>query len=157
MLSSRRYRCAARRAAGKHARATGLVERTERRRTHFPGREFLFDYYRQRDIFRNWRDDYLWAYIDHGHRQVEGGIERLAPGWVEGKLLRGDGRRLRVARPFVPGRGRFAGLRRRQRRLAAGRDRGPDPGCVPARDCVGHGQRDPLGRWSIRKRGAPEC
>ncbi len=64
----------------------GLVERTERRRTHFPSREFLFDYYRQRDIFKNWRDDYLWAYIDHGHEAVEGGVERLCPGWVEGKL-----------------------------------------------------------------------
>ncbi|HXH20953.1 MAG TPA: alpha/beta hydrolase [Dehalococcoidia bacterium] len=66
--------------------ALRLAQRTERRRTSFPGREFLFDYYRQRDIFRHWREDYLRALIEHGTAPVEGGIERLCPAWVEGKL-----------------------------------------------------------------------
>ena len=66
--------------------AVRLAQRTERRRTSFPSREFLHDYYRQRDLFRHWRDDYLWALIEYGTEPVEGGIERLCPGWVEGKL-----------------------------------------------------------------------
>jgi pimeloyl-ACP methyl ester carboxylesterase len=60
---------------------------TERRRTHFPSRDFLFDYYRERDQFKAWQPDYLHALIDHGFEDVEGGIERLCPGWVEGKLF----------------------------------------------------------------------
>lgn len=68
-----------------------LMERTERRRTNFPSREFLFDYYRARDTFKAWRDEYLWAYIDYGHELVEDGIERLCPGWVEGKMYEAMG------------------------------------------------------------------
>jgi pimeloyl-ACP methyl ester carboxylesterase len=66
--------------------AVRMAERTQRRRTSFPDRQFLFDYYRERDLFKHWRADYLWALIDYGTEAVEGGIERLCPGWVEGKL-----------------------------------------------------------------------
>jgi pimeloyl-ACP methyl ester carboxylesterase len=66
--------------------AVRLARRTERRRTSFPSREFLFDYYRERDVFRSWREDYLRALIEYGTEPVEGGIERLCPAWVEGKL-----------------------------------------------------------------------
>jgi pimeloyl-ACP methyl ester carboxylesterase len=60
---------------------------TERRRTHFPGRDYLFDYYRQRDQFKDWQPEYLRALIEYGFEDVDGGIERLCPGWVEGKLF----------------------------------------------------------------------
>jgi pimeloyl-ACP methyl ester carboxylesterase len=66
--------------------AVRLAQRTERRRTTFPDQDFLFDYYRERDVFKNWRDDYLRALIEHGTEPVEAGIERLCPAWVEGKL-----------------------------------------------------------------------
>jgi pimeloyl-ACP methyl ester carboxylesterase len=67
--------------------ALRLAERTRRRRTAFPSREFLYAYYREREQFRDWREDYLRALVEHGTEEVEGGIERLCPGWVEGKLF----------------------------------------------------------------------
>jgi pimeloyl-ACP methyl ester carboxylesterase len=66
--------------------AVRMAQRTQRRRTSFPSREFLFDYYREREQFKQWRDEYLRALIEHGTEEVEGGIERLCPAWVEGKL-----------------------------------------------------------------------
>jgi pimeloyl-ACP methyl ester carboxylesterase len=99
-----------------------LRNRGANRRTAFPSREYLFDRYRRAATFSNWRDDYLWAYIEHGSIEVEGGIELLCPAWVEAKMYEffGDDEIWREATaPKIPALAVFGG---RGGRVGPGRD-----------------------------------
>lgn len=64
-----------------------LVERALRRRTVFSSRAELLDRYRTRDVFANWRDEFLHSYIEHGTVVMpDGSVELACPAWVEAKL-----------------------------------------------------------------------
>jgi pimeloyl-ACP methyl ester carboxylesterase len=64
-----------------------LVENANNRRTVFESRHQLFSRYRDRDTFRHWHDDYLWAYVNHATVEREDGkFELLCPSYVEIQL-----------------------------------------------------------------------
>ena len=66
-----------------------LIERALRRRTVFSSRQEIYDQYRDRDVFRKWTDEALWAYINHGTvLREDGQVELGCPGWVEAALYR---------------------------------------------------------------------
>ena len=62
-------------------------ERAQQRRAVFGSRQEIFDSYRPRTVFKEWTEEALWAYIEHGTRVREDGfVELLCPPWVEAKL-----------------------------------------------------------------------
>lgn len=71
----------------RRAPNTALTDRALRRRTKFDSRQHLFDYYRVRDAFKDWREDYLRTYVEHCAAVMpDGTVELLCPPWVEASL-----------------------------------------------------------------------
>jgi pimeloyl-ACP methyl ester carboxylesterase len=70
------------------ARAGEMAERALRRREVFPSREELMSYYRSRDGFREWRDDYFDSFMKYGSSAREdGSVELCMPPRTASKLF----------------------------------------------------------------------
>ena len=66
-----------------------IVARAMRRRTVFTSRQELFDRYSQENALKQWKDECLWAYIEHGTAlHDDGQAELLCPPWVEAQYYR---------------------------------------------------------------------
>jgi pimeloyl-ACP methyl ester carboxylesterase len=64
-----------------------LVQRTLNRRTSWPSREEMYRHFRNRGNFKDWTDEFLRAYVEHGAIEVEdGGVELANPVGVEAQL-----------------------------------------------------------------------
>ncbi len=74
---------------GRHGPATDrLQERAQRRYAVFPSRQAFYDRYRNRDAFKNWREDFFVAYMDHGTRTLENGeVELQCSPFTEAQLM----------------------------------------------------------------------
>ncbi|NMG33999.1 alpha/beta fold hydrolase [Azoarcus sp. TTM-91] len=59
---------------GLYARNT-LAQRARKRRAHWPDRETAFRALHERGMFKGWREEALWAYVNHALKDVEGGVE----------------------------------------------------------------------------------
>ncbi len=65
-------------------RMKSLAERAHKRRAVWDSREQIFNSYRTRDAFKNWRPDALHAYIDGGTRiREDGKVELKCSPWIE--------------------------------------------------------------------------
>ena len=74
---------------GNRMSVNSLVERAMRRRTVFNSRQELFDRYSQENALKQWTEESLWAYIEHGTTvRDDGQAELLCPTWVEAQLYR---------------------------------------------------------------------
>jgi pimeloyl-ACP methyl ester carboxylesterase len=61
-----------------------IVQRTLKRRSTWPSREAMYEHFRNRGAFKDWQDDFLRAYVEHGAVESEGGgIELANPVGVE--------------------------------------------------------------------------
>ncbi|MGD9893072.1 MAG: alpha/beta fold hydrolase [Dehalococcoidia bacterium] len=70
------------------ARAAEMADRALRRREVFPSRDELMTYYRSRDGFREWRDDYFQSFIEYGSSAREdGAVELCMPPRSAAKLF----------------------------------------------------------------------
>lgn len=68
-------------------RAQRLVAQVEGRRSRFSGREEMFRHFKGRGAFRDWREEYLRAFVQHGAIASEdGGVELASPVRVEQAL-----------------------------------------------------------------------
>lgn len=68
-------------------RMKGLAERARRRRDTFPSREAMYDHFQGRGAFKDWQDEYLRAYIQHGSVVLPDGTVTLAsPTDVEAEM-----------------------------------------------------------------------
>ena len=66
---------------------TPRAEQALRRRPLFGSRQEIYDSYRPRSPFKEWTDEALWAYLEHGTKvRDDGQVELLCPPWVEAKL-----------------------------------------------------------------------
>ena len=70
------------------ARMAEVAARTLRRREVFPSRDELMTYYRSRDGFREWRDDYFQSFIEYGSSvREDGSVELCMPPRSAAKLF----------------------------------------------------------------------
>jgi pimeloyl-ACP methyl ester carboxylesterase len=69
------------------ARMQRLVARAENRRSTVPDREAVYNHFRGRGAFVNWRDEYLRAFVRHCVIETEGGgVELASPTRIEAQL-----------------------------------------------------------------------
>jgi pimeloyl-ACP methyl ester carboxylesterase len=69
------------------SRIGGIVERTLGRRSRWPSRQEMYDHFRGRGAFKDWRDEFLQAYVQHCAIDArDGGVELANPVEVEASL-----------------------------------------------------------------------
>jgi pimeloyl-ACP methyl ester carboxylesterase len=72
---------------GLHSRLPMLVQRALGRRSTFPGRAAMREHFRGRGAFKDWRDEFLDAYVAHAAVDTEDGrVELASPREVEAML-----------------------------------------------------------------------
>ena len=72
--------------------ASAMVERTRRRRAHWPSAREMFDSLGSRPPFASWHEDALWAYVQHGTRLLpDGGVELRCRPEIEALMYQHDG------------------------------------------------------------------
>jgi pimeloyl-ACP methyl ester carboxylesterase len=59
-------------------RMQALAAQARRRRDTFPDREGMYNHFKGRGAFKNWQDEYLRAYVEHGSRELADGTVTLA-------------------------------------------------------------------------------
>ncbi len=70
-------------------RVADLVARAERRRSTWPDRQAMFDHFKGRGAFKDWHDEYLRAFVEHGAIDLpDGSIGLASPTHVEGLMYR---------------------------------------------------------------------
>ena len=70
-------------------RVADLVARAERRRSTWPDREAMYNHFKGRGAFKDWQDEYLRAFVEHGAVDLDDGTIGLAsPTHVEGLMYR---------------------------------------------------------------------
>ena len=75
--------------AAAEDRATTLVARAERRRSAFASREEMYNHFHGRGAFKDWRDEFLHAFVEHAAIDSEGGgVELASPTRIEALLYR---------------------------------------------------------------------
>ncbi|MES3003555.1 MAG: alpha/beta hydrolase [Pseudomonadota bacterium] len=72
----------------QEAWARNRLARSEGRRATFPNREAAYAHYRGRGSFKDWEDEYLRAFIEHGIVDAPGGCELASSPEVESQLVR---------------------------------------------------------------------
>ncbi len=55
-----------------------IVQRTLNRRSSWASRQEMYDHFRNRGAFKDWQDEFLWAYVEHGAVATEDGRIELA-------------------------------------------------------------------------------
>ena len=59
-------------------RTAQLMERAKRRRDSFPSREEMYKHFKGRGAFKDWQDEYLRAYVEHGSLDAADGTVTFA-------------------------------------------------------------------------------
>jgi pimeloyl-ACP methyl ester carboxylesterase len=81
---------------GLYARNT-LAQRARKRRSQWPDRETAFRALHERGMFKGWREEALWAYVNHALKDVEGGVELKCKPTREAEVFGSYPRRLWVS------------------------------------------------------------
>jgi pimeloyl-ACP methyl ester carboxylesterase len=64
--------------ASLQSRLPELVQRTLNRRANFADRQEMYAHFRNRGAFKDWQDDFVRAYVQHGASETEDGRVELA-------------------------------------------------------------------------------
>jgi pimeloyl-ACP methyl ester carboxylesterase len=65
----------------------GMAERARRRRDTFPDRQAMYDHFHGRGAFKDWQDDYLRAFVQHGAVELaDGSVTLASPTDVEAEM-----------------------------------------------------------------------
>jgi pimeloyl-ACP methyl ester carboxylesterase len=70
-------------------RVAALAARALGRRDTFPDADAMYHHFKGRGAFKDWRDEYLRAYVEHGSVELPGGsVELASPTAVEAEMYR---------------------------------------------------------------------